>query len=995
MKQFLLTLSLTVMALAASAVPAKRGLTRTLTLADGTTVTAQLIGDEHGHYWLAPDGRAYQQLPNANFFAQVNPEAVTERANARRQRANARRSARLQQSQRVGEYGNYTGSKKGLIILVNYTDVTFRPANTPDLFDRIANEENFKKDRFVGSIHDYFYAQSEGVFDLTFDVVGPYTVSNTQAYYGGNDRQGNDLRPAEMVIEACQLADPDVNYPDYDWDGDGFVDQVYVIYAGNGEADSNVSNSIWPHEWDLASAAYYGDGSGTQTLDGVRINTYACGGELNGSNAICGIGTMCHEFSHCLGFPDFYDTGNGRGRGMDMWDLMDVGSYNGNGYRPAGYTSYERWMAGWKTPIELDKEPVEVTAMKSLQEGGESYIIYNDGNHNEYFLLENRRKTEWDAGIPGNGLLILHVDYSQSAWYNNTVNNTASHQRMTWVAADNQYQTSGGYLTTNGMATDPYPYAANNSFGNLTSPAATLFNKNTDGSTLLNKIVYEITRNSDGTVSFLYANSPDVPIEITGDGDYRRVVSTDSLTEDATYLLVYEASRTAGTAYAGINTTSLVHYGKKVDVDIDGFTISSDDAVPLRLKRASDDSWYLLDGDNYVCWHSGNSLTSDPIADGQGFTWTITDEGIVSTDFASSNRRLQYNPTNTGQRFACYRNTQKDVVLYMKAEEPDPRHDAALAYAQKSLTVEAETADFAEPELQNPNNLSVVYSSSDEQLATVDAASGQVTIGATPGQVIITATFPGDETFKPAKARYRITITAKPKQEAQLSFSVEELSVEAETADFVEPELQNPNNLPVSYSSSDEQLATVDASTGQVTIGATPGQVTITASFPGDDQFNPGQASYLITITAKPKQEAQLSFSVEELSVEAETADFVEPELLNPNNLPVAYSSSDEQLATVDAASGQVTIGATPGQVTITASFPGNDQFNSGQASYLVTITQKQDVGIRQMENGKLKMDNAPVYDLSGRKIVNRKSVNRKLPKGLYIRGGKKIIANP
>ena len=221
MKQFLLTLSLTVMALAASAVPAKRGLTRTLTLADGTTVTAQLIGDEHGHYWLAPDGRAYQQLPNANFFAEVNPEAVAERANARRHRANARRSARLQQSQRVGEYGNYTGSKKGLIILVNYTDVTFRPANTPDLFDRIANEENFKKDRFVGSIHDYFYAQSEGVFDLTFDVVGPYTVSNTQAYYGGNDRQGNDLRPAEMVIEACQLADPDVNYPDYDWDGDG------------------------------------------------------------------------------------------------------------------------------------------------------------------------------------------------------------------------------------------------------------------------------------------------------------------------------------------------------------------------------------------------------------------------------------------------------------------------------------------------------------------------------------------------------------------------------------------------------------------------------------------------------------------------------------------------------------------------------------------------------------------------------------------------------
>jgi M6 family metalloprotease-like protein len=345
------------------------------------------------------------------------------------------------------------------------------------------------------------------------------TVSNTQAYYGENDSGGNDEHPAEMVIEAIKLADSQVNFADYDWDGNGTVEQVYVVYAGKGEADGGAANTIWPHEYDLYSANYYGDGEGKQKLDGVWINTYACGGELNGSGNIAGIGTMCHEFSHCLGFPDFYDTDYSGGQGMGYWDLMCSGSYNGGGYQPAGYTSYERWVAGWKEPTELVYTQT-ISDMAALQTtGSDTYIIYNKANSNEYYLLENRQKTGWDASLPGEGLLILHVDYNENSWKNNKPNDDPDHQRMTWIPADNEYQytesSSGSKSYTKaGMATDPFPYGTVNAFGKNTTPAAKLYNKNSDNTYYLDSSIENITQNSDAgkTVSFHFVGESNVDL---------------------------------------------------------------------------------------------------------------------------------------------------------------------------------------------------------------------------------------------------------------------------------------------------------------------------------------------------------------------------------------------------------------------------------------------------------------------------------------------------
>ena len=509
MKRLFVILSLMVVTMTMMAVPAKRGVTKTLVLANGTEVKATLVGDEHGHYWKGTDGQAYRE--SEGVFVPIDAQAVIERAKVRRQQINQKRMQRLK-GRRAGASSAYQGQKKGIIILVNYKNKKFNASHDSALYVKIANGENYNEGKFKGSMSDYFKAQSGGQFELDFDIVGPVTVAKDYSYYGSNDSNGDDKHAGEMVIEAVKKAKDIIDdWTPYDWDGDGYVDQVYVIYAGKGEADGGASTTIWPHAYSLSAAKYYGDGTGPVTVGtGLKVDTYACGPELNGqsSNQVAGIGTMCHEFSHCLGYPDFYDTDYSGGQGMCSWDLMDQGSYNDDGYQPAGYTSWERWEAGWQMPITLDEENVKVEGMKSLQSGGEFYIIYNPGNKNEYFMLENRQLDGWDASLPGAGLLILHVDYSASAWENNKPNDTPSHQRMTWVPADKkyQYQMYDGtkYYDVAGIENDPFPYLTNNSFNKDFGTMAKLFNKNTDGTYYLNSSVEEITRHNDGTMSFKY-----------------------------------------------------------------------------------------------------------------------------------------------------------------------------------------------------------------------------------------------------------------------------------------------------------------------------------------------------------------------------------------------------------------------------------------------------------------------------------------------------------
>lgn len=500
MKRILLSISAILAAIAIQAMPVKPGICRNITLADGTVVKAELVGDEHLTYWRTADGACYRQTPSAGVFSKVELSALQSEYDAVVAQKAAREKAILESARtsmpvKKVEGSKFQGKKKCLVILANFADTKFKPEHTLDLYKQIINGENYSDETlgFKGSVRDYFKAQSGGQFEIDFDVVGPVDLPKGYAGYGKNDASGRDQAALvyPMVEDAVNLAKDQVtDWKQYDWDGDGLVEEVFVLYAGHGQAKyPQDPDLVWPHKSAIDPMT---------VADGVKVSVYACSSELGATEAIDGIGAFCHEFSHCMGLKDHYDI-NGRGYGTGFWDIMCFGCYNGNSFLPAEYNSYEKMFCGWKEPIVLNAEPQKIEGMKALAAGGDTYIFYNDGNENEYYMLENRQKTGWDAALPGEGLIVLHVDYSKGAWEDNQVNYNAARQRMTVIPADN---TLGS--TDEDKAGDAWPYQGNNSLTNYSRPACTVYNANTDGTGYMNKYLLNITQNADGTISFEY-----------------------------------------------------------------------------------------------------------------------------------------------------------------------------------------------------------------------------------------------------------------------------------------------------------------------------------------------------------------------------------------------------------------------------------------------------------------------------------------------------------
>lgn len=556
--RFLTVAAAFLFAATAFAIPAKR-VKRQVQQPDGSVLTVMLRGDENFHFTSTEDGQPLVQradgyycyaVLDANGKMAASGQVAHDAANRgatelsflgnyadeslkvrslgmeRAKQRNERRLARLakrgvvsasgvpMRRERIagatGEEGTgVTGKKRGLVILVNFKDKAMQTKYTQAEWNDYFNKVGYNKYGNNGSVHDYFYEQSYGKFDLEFDVVGPVTLSKNMSAYGAKDSNGDDTDPAGMVVEACNLAfkQADLDMSQYDWDGDGAVDQVYVIYAGYGEAAGAPANTIWPHEWDISYAGY------SLVLGGKRIRTYACSSELNGNSGtdISGIGTACHEFSHCMGIPDLYDTAGGGCYGMDAWDLMDYGSYGGDGYQPVGYNTYEKWVSGWLEPTVL-KSPCFVNDLKPLNEAAESYVVFNEATPTEYYIFENRQLQGSDVQLPNHGMLVIHVDYDQKAWVDNVVNNTYSHQRFSIVPADNK-------LTSTTNTGDTYPGTTRSTELTDTSrPAATLFNKNSDGRKFLGKPITEIAE-KNGRISFTFDGgvSLDAPVPSLAD----------------------------------------------------------------------------------------------------------------------------------------------------------------------------------------------------------------------------------------------------------------------------------------------------------------------------------------------------------------------------------------------------------------------------------------------------------------------------------------------
>lgn len=492
MKRFYIPLLAASAALAASAVPAKRGI-HAIPQPDGTTLEVLLAGDEHRHIYLTPDSLPLTTGADGFMeYARLDASACTleatgvratsdvarrtpaERALIASIDARATRRAILSPARKpsprraiaqsgLGLFANNafpkTGDVKALIILVEYSDVKFKTPNPSQYFSDMLMKEGFDEYGGTGSARDYFVENSMGQFRPEFDCYGPVTLPNNRKYYGGNNSWGEDQAPEDMIIHAVSILDPDVDFSQYDTDGDGWVDNVYVFYAGEGEAGGGGSNTVWPHSYNI----YNGAGKNCRA-DGVRFDYYACSNEWEGSRPD-GIGTFVHEFSHVMGLPDLYNTEEQTTVTPDAYSVLDYGPYNNNGCTPPAYSAFERNALGWNEPVVLDG-PASVS-LENILASNTSYLIPTEKN-TEFFLLENRQQTGWDKYLPGHGMLVWHIDYNSYVWTMNSVNNTDSHQYVDLVEAGGTANSGSSAV----MRNYPFPGRSNKtSFTSSTTPA--------------------------------------------------------------------------------------------------------------------------------------------------------------------------------------------------------------------------------------------------------------------------------------------------------------------------------------------------------------------------------------------------------------------------------------------------------------------------------------------------------------------------------------------
>lgn len=407
----------------------------------------------------------------------------------------------------------FVGDRRQLVVLASFQNQDFAEDHDAALakWNKIFNVEGYNEDGYVGSVRDYFLAQSYGQFRLSFDLVFVELPDNQRKYRSTADDE-NSQYLVDDIVDVLQARD--IDWSLYDWDGDRFVDQLLIVYAGKGQSAGGSSNTIWPHQWWLShhfdlTTPDEDDYRSYRTVTGTdgeyHIDAYCCVQEvINISDIQTSFGTICHEYSHCLGFPDFYNDVN---KFVNSWDLMDYGNYNGNGFRPCSYSAHERMLMGWLTPVELTTAGT-VTAMPALEDQPCAYLIRNDGSPNEYYILENRQQRGWDQQLPGSGILIFHIDYDEALWHSlDEWVNTTTLQHYTLFYANNKtsiYYCDGWaypYIITNVQGNES---VVNDCLTNTSTPAATLNNPNTDGQQLMSKPITRMTVDASGLASFVF-----------------------------------------------------------------------------------------------------------------------------------------------------------------------------------------------------------------------------------------------------------------------------------------------------------------------------------------------------------------------------------------------------------------------------------------------------------------------------------------------------------
>ena len=478
----------------------------TVSQPDGTQLTIRINGDADFNWVSTLDGVVLKQVGNGYYVANIDTNGMLSSSGTLAHDADKRSSAeqslckkqdvkafltvntrpeRLAATRGFGgksstSFFPHTGSPRAIVLLVQFANRPFkvqpRKAFNQYLNSMADKHQDFgnAEDRNTGSVKKYFSDMSGGKFKPQFDLYGPITMPKNVAYYGEGSSSMERYR--ELVYDACTMMDDSLDFSMYDADKDGNVDLVYIIYAGYGESVSSIDSTLWPKAFVCGTDI---------KKDGKYVRLAGISNELNGRPdgnynsksglLINGVGLFCHEFSHCMGLPDFYPTVSPQwttandkqdfdaydNQGMEEWDVMDNGIYLYNGYSPTAYTAWEREKMGWLTIETLTKEgKVE---LKSIDEGGKAYRIKNDKNTsgNEYYIVENIQAKGWNKKLPASGMMVSHVEYEPRAFSvfhggDNSVNNIKKHPRMTIVPADGYLPSSYRKVPNSSNLTAPY-----------------------------------------------------------------------------------------------------------------------------------------------------------------------------------------------------------------------------------------------------------------------------------------------------------------------------------------------------------------------------------------------------------------------------------------------------------------------------------------------------------------------------------------------------------
>ena len=521
--------------------------------------------------------------------------------------------------------GVTVGSRKALCVLMGFSDKAFEKPKSEleTLFNQLDLYPGNNSSK--GSVRDFFRENSYGQLDLTVTLAGPYTAPNTREYYATRER--------EFAKLAAEAADVDIDYRDFAAGSN--LETFHILFAGYGDESIGNGKQIWSHKWQLSSPL---------TLDGIRVSVYSCSPELRGNsgNNTTYIGVICHELSHVFGSPDYYDIdGNDSGgnyTGSGNWDLMANGSWNDNGRQPAHINMFQKILYGWVTPVELITYTT-ITGMQPSAQQPEAYTIKANAN-GELYVLENRQQVDFDASLPGHGLLIWHVH--QNALSGNG-NNKGHPQQMYPVVASSSYAIPAGTVVSYGSINSggtPFPGTGNKTaFTATTTPSMFTW----AGLEPIAKPLTAITE-SGKNISFRFLDGPAVPVTNLQGNEIDGNVTLTWTAPDHAEVLGYKIYRDGALQFTINNktTTTYTQIGVANGTYVYGvsafYEVSESAPVTTSLTVSSGSSTYRLPVSN---------LQGKITLDKASLNWTAPFNSGWMTIAGSINTAYRFNETFT------------------------------------------------------------------------------------------------------------------------------------------------------------------------------------------------------------------------------------------------------------------------------------------------------------------------------------------------------------